>query len=920
MALVKFTVTGPDNITGLFAYESSAAVPVTGTYESDKSPWIYIAPPGNTTQIIYFLGAEFTGYSEHLPGPGIPSGPSIWHSRTICAQKNYFGSATNQGFFPGPFEPLWTTGSIAGCTSPNAGCVPPGSISNGLGFPLSSSYGFHASASCISSDSNTILLPNDIIFIPRYLTQGRAPVVSFPQLRFDYPFQRLPQHDGRSGIPNFSIYSNTASNFRGPREFFSLDKLNSGILEMLPVTIVSSLPTATSLRPSAFGNPENRMTSSLDVSRVVPSNPMLSYLFYSFNFYNPLYYSVSGSVGKTRPTYKELNGAFSRFSIPMVPNNSPQNWELFSIIWQSQGMSLPRIVSDAFIRLMDPEYNSNGAIPLETILDRDKLILRMTQMGVDLWSLYKSGKKSPWNPLWLGTVKNQSFAGLRSPPDIDQLEPENCLFTDINSQALVNSGHKALIMFAGIVLDNQEMMDPDATFLSLGDISGTTAKARIFPENGFYYEADSDASGLSATWIGGKYAFQHTAVSSIMVASGAGTASAMTCNPGLRSYQSLAPTSVAGSGLWANTTLNPTFAPADALELEGVVAGANLGTSIFMQCAKLAKQWSKTAVGGIRLYFLLPPNNIQSMRYPIFGIDAPDAKGLIASSFTGYARNIYGASSVNEDYVSPLLSGALYYNPKFVVGARTNFSNLTLSSVIRQTNRGAIFSSTLPRLGNYGLYQYFRAGEGYLSFLNSNHFELDSRLFGNGINNVMPPNIKLGTAKLVVANGSTGSNSSIDVSAVPRSMMGGLLFTEDSIKWGKIRFQLIDAPTINATSQNTSGVFVLGRSGNPRPYIWSGSVFPTTDLSGTGGGLSSINGYSYVSKLAPYASLEKTFTVNKYGNYIIEIDLSAFDPDLATIGTPYFIPPGFENIAVQVFWPTTGYVSNALFMTVDNLN
>lgn len=836
MALIKFTVSGPDNIVGLFAYESSAAVPVTGTYQSDKSPWIYIAPPGNSTQKLYFLGADYWGTSA-----------ATWESvPAIAAQKNYVGSATHQGYYSGTLS-------------------------------SSAANGFHVSASYISTASSTIVSPNDIIFIPRIdLWQASN------------NFQRVRENEEGPTSRNPSKYHSTGS--YGAREFISLDKISSTILEILPVTIVSSLPSANSLRPSAFGNPEQRVT----IDPFPPFTPLPTPIPFGFS-------SISGAYGKTRVSYSELNAAFSRFSIPMVPNSKTHLQMALSPVWQAHGMSLPRIVSEALMRILDNQYNSNGSIPLETTLDRDKLILRMTQMGVDLWSLYKSGKKSPWNPLWLGTTKNESF----SIAEVNSLRPQNSLFTDINSQALVNSGHKALIMFAGLILSNQEMIDPDATFLALGDTSGTTAKARIFPENGFYYEAESGAAGLSSTWIGGKYAFQHTAVSSVIVVSGAGTASALTCKPGLRSYQSLSPTSVAGSALWNNSTLSANFTPANALELEGVVAASNLGTSLFMQCAKLTKQWSKTAVGGIRLHFLLPPNNSQSLRFPIFG-------SMNASSFTGYARNVYGASSVNEDYTNPMLNGELYFNPKLVVGAKTNFSNTTnVAFSNTQNNRSEVFSAIPPRSGNYGSFQYFRAGDGQISFLNSNHFELDARLFGNGITDVLPPDIELGNTTSPISN-----------QTVLPSMNGGLLFTEDSIKWDKIRFQLVDAPNIDATLQDTTAVLIVGRPSAPRPYIWSGafSGVSTSSISGTGGGLSGINGYSYVSKLAPYVTLEKSITVNKYGNHVIEIDLSAFDPDLATIGTPYFIPPGFENIAVQVFWPTTGYVSNALFMTVNNLN
>lgn len=300
-----------------------------------------------------------------------------------------------------------------------------------------------------------------------------------------------------------------------------LSTTRSYTTEMMCITFLTSDPGTDSFRPSAFGpSSSTRKVGSLSQIKISEIPQLIT----------------PGSA--TGPSYEYLTQAFSDFCGEMMTG-----WNTDGITPDLQhpgyGQQMAGLVSQALCKLLE----------IPTPLDskkREILALKLTQWGIDLWGAFKDGRIN-------------------------------------NANGGHQQGRKALVMFAGLMLSDPDMIDPD-TYINntpagygLSTIFATTGLGHFQEGHAYVKRLDQDES----IWYGGRWAHMYND-SGLTVNSmtnliknhpSTGWPSLPLTSPGLYRTQ---------FSYWGDET-----------------AGSQVGTALFMKAIRRTDEWSHAGLAYI---------------------------------------------------------------------------------------------------------------------------------------------------------------------------------------------------------------------------------------------------------------------------------------------------------------------------------
>lgn len=327
-----------------------------------------------------------------------------------------------------------------------------------------------------------------------------------------------------------------------PGYITGLSTTRSHILEMMAITFVSTRPAKGDFRPGAFG-PSSQTRLAFNVSQIQWGNLP----------------AIFNRTTTNTPTYEYLTLAFSDFCGEMMTQ-----WNTDGITPDLQhpgyGQYLSGLVSQALCKIME----------INISLDEQKkrrLVQCLIQWGIDLWSAFRDGRIT------------YALGGHMQ-------------------------GRKALIIFAGHMLGNSAMSDPDSAL--------TVNQAGLNPAYGAFQEKHAyfSRSGTTpAIWYGGKWAHGYNS-----------DYVSLTDTYPNRDYVTNSPST------WTSNQKTQFSYWGD----ENV--GAQIGTALAMLALKRSNEWSQSAIGFIT----------QCMQ---------GFNNTIAAEFTTHALDLNGTTIVNGNRI-----------------------------------------------------------------------------------------------------------------------------------------------------------------------------------------------------------------------------------------------------------------------------
>tara|TARA_R110000868_G_scaffold13711_1_gene63516 strand:+ start:360 stop:2162 length:1803 start_codon:yes stop_codon:yes gene_type:complete len=357
----------------------------------------------------------------------------------------------------------------------------------------------------------------------------------------------------------------------------------SYILESMAVTVVSSVPPSTAFRPGAFG-------------------PVSSRVYWDTS--NILWQQLPDTISAvaTTPTYNYLSALFSDFCGEVL-----DLWATDQITPDYQhpgyGQYFASVVSQALCKVME------AATPA-TLASKRNLAVKLIQWGIDLWSAFKTNRT------------NFALGGHMQ-------------------------GRKALIIFAGHMLGDSSMENPDAI---LADQAGFYSGCGRFQEKHAYF-ASSTASSL---WWGGRWAYNYTSTSGL--------------NPPARGFQALDPST------WSN---DQKF---QWIYSNEITAGSQVGTALAMMMLRRHREWSIPAIGYITQWMhgwtTTLSSSYVSNGLSLQGIGTSGGVAY-ATQFQGYCTDLWRVYRfTNECSINNVIK---------YLGSRTNGGLLTCNDQVSET-------------------------------------------------------------------------------------------------------------------------------------------------------------------------------------------------------------------------------------------